>query len=85
MKKSALKQKPAVERFATQNAGKAELRIDRTGGRYESGVIRGVSLCSRGEALGHYMWCDSVFLDQITAAGKSHAKRLKSRFTHPDL
>lgn len=85
--KTALREKPAVDRFAIaikQADAKPTLRVDREGGRYNAGVIRGVSLCSRGEALGHYMWCDGVFLDQITAAAKSNQKLLKSRFTHPD-
>ena len=75
-----------VERFAASDKPNPEaVRIERTGGRYSAGVISGVSLCSRGEALGHGMWCDSVFLEQIVECGNSNLKPLKSRFAHPGL
>lgn len=60
--------------------------IDRTGGDRGAGLIEGFSVITRGEALGHRMWCDSEFLQQvhdaINAAGDAG---LKCRFTHPSL
>lgn len=60
--------------------------IDREGGDYGAGLISGMSAITRGEALGHGLWIDDVFLQQVadalTAAGESG---VKSRFTHPDM
>jgi hypothetical protein len=60
-------------------------RVDRTGGKYSAGLIRGVSLLTRGEALGHGYWCDSFMLDQCMAGMKLSQAGLKSRFTHPGM
>jgi len=60
-------------------------RVDRTGGLFGAGIIRGVSVLTRGEALGHGFWCDSVMLDQCLAFANSEARGLKCRFTHPGL
>lgn len=51
----------------------------------EQRVIEGCAVITAGEALGHSMWIDSEFLDQIAAAGNASAKGVKSRFTHPGL
>ena len=87
MTNPALKTAPKVERLASvqreKDGSDAAPRVDRTGGRYGAGIIRRVSLCSRGEALGHFMWIDGEMLTQIAEADTG-AKALKSRFTHPD-
>jgi len=81
-----LKNAPKVDRFsAPVKAAIDPQKIDRTGGRYGAGIIPGVSLCARGEALGHGMWIDEEFLQQIADAAETNPKLLKSRFTHPDL
>ena len=81
-----LKHAPKVDRFSAPiKAAIDPQKIDRTGGRYGAGVIPGVSLCARGEALGHGMWIDDDFLQQIVEAAETNPKLLKSRFTHPDL
>lgn len=51
----------------------------------EKRVIRGLSAITRGEALGHEMWIDEQFLEQLTAAGNALERGAKSRFTHPDM
>lgn len=60
--------------------------VDREGGDNGAGLISDFSVITRGEALGHEMWCDAEFLQQvhdaINAAGKAG---LKARFTHPGL
>lgn len=60
--------------------------IDREGGDYGAGVIYGVAILTRGEALGHGMWVDREMLEQthnaVQAAGKNG---VKARFTHPGL
>jgi hypothetical protein len=59
------------------------LLVDRAGGLFNQGMLRRISLCSRGEALGHYFWVDDVMLQQIADLAIEQGK-LKSRFTHPD-
>jgi hypothetical protein len=59
--------------------------IVRDGGQFEAGLIRGVSLCTRGEALGHYVWLDKEFIASVSDTGRSAAKGIKARFTHPSL
>jgi hypothetical protein len=54
-------------------------------GRYDAGILNGVSLCSRGPALGHGFWCDLDFIDSIADDANTAAKPIKSRFTHPGL
>lgn len=70
---------------ATPTKG-AKPRVDRMGGDYGAGIIRGVALATVGEALGHRMWLDDSFIatvhDRVKATGK---KGLKVRFTHPGL
>src|SRR5580698_1939845 len=59
--------------------------VDRTGGDYGAGIIRGFAVVSRGEALGHDVWLDDVFLSQVANAINSSRSGRKSRFTHPSL
>lgn len=67
-------------------AAGADPVIDRTGGRFGAGIIRGVSLAARGEALGHGMWLDEVTLSQIAElASRTGEAGLKCRFTHPGM
>eukprot|EP00456_Euglypha_rotunda_P064377 TRINITY_DN547_c0_g1_i3.p2 TRINITY_DN547_c0_g1~~TRINITY_DN547_c0_g1_i3.p2 ORF type:complete len:453 (+),score=97.62 TRINITY_DN547_c0_g1_i3:2441-3799(+) len=83
--KPALAEKPKVHRLqASKNTAKLGA-IDPTGGRWGAGIIPGVSLCTHGEALGHYAWIDAVMLQQIADQCNANAKLLKSRFQHPDL
>ena len=53
--------------------------VDREAGK--AGVIYGLAAITRGEALGHGMWIDSEFLDQLTTAKDS----VRCRFTHPGM
>lgn len=66
-------------------AGEKQPRIDPTGGLYDAGIIRGCAVITRGEALGHGMWCDRVFLTQVATAIELSGEGLKARFTHPGL
>lgn len=72
----------APKYFRAQSSGAG--RVDPTGGKYGFGVIYGVSLATRGEALGHGMWLDQQFVDSIAPAANS-VNGLKSRFTHPSM
>ncbi|MFH1346198.1 MAG: hypothetical protein ABIL01_34100 [Pseudomonadota bacterium] len=51
----------------------------------EARMIQGVSLVTRGEAIGHNIWLDRTFLDQTAEAGRRAEKGIKSHFTHPGL
>ena len=59
--------------------------VDTRGGDQEAGIIRGMAIITRGEALGHFGWIDAVFLRQVHDAIKSHPNGIKARFTHPGL
>jgi hypothetical protein len=59
--------------------------VDPTGGDSGAGLIRGMAVITRGEALGHSMWIDAVFLQQVTDAINAQANGVKARFTHPGL
>lgn len=60
-------------------------KIDREGGKYKAGLIPGFSVISKGEALGHDLWIDEVFLSQVADAINTLKTGSKSRFTHPGL
>lgn len=62
-----------------------ELRVDQHGGINKAGVIRGLSVITRGEALGHDLWIDEVFLGQVEELVNRPNKGVKSRFAHPGL
>ena len=61
-------------------------QIDREGGDEGAGVIRGTSVITIGEALGHDLWVDQTFLEQVAhAINETGDRGLKSRFTHPGV
>ena len=73
-----------IDRFG--RADGADPVIERDGGKFGAGVIRGVSLASVGEALGHEMWLDQTTIEQVTEYAKATGETgLKARFTHPGL
>lgn len=69
------------EYFRATKATGTSPQVDRETG---SGVIRGVSVVTRGEALGHDLWLDADFVSDVTAAINS-GNGIKARFTHPGL
>lgn len=71
---------PKLTRLATKGAKSEPGKIDR-----KNGVLRGYSVITRGEALGHGLWIDSEMLSQVADAGNSSPNGIKSRFTHPGL
>ncbi len=70
-------------RFAAGSSD-PDLRVDRTGGQWGSGLIYGVSLITRGEALGHRQWIDGIFLDQLVRS-LGMGLFVKSTYGHPDM
>ena len=77
----------APERVRMASAtGTATPTVDRSGGRWGAGLVRGFAVISRGEALGRDEWIDEVFLRQVHDAMRAAGARgVKSRFTHPGL
>jgi hypothetical protein len=62
--------------------------VQRDGGLFGFGLIQGVSVITKGEALGHEMWIDGDFLSDVTGAinaSESVSGGVKARFTHPGL
>ena len=80
---SALADPPAY--FRAAKAKGSAPRVDREGGAYGAGVIRGVSVITAGEAVGHGVWIDQAFIDQAAAALAEEPNGIKSRWTHPDM
>lgn len=80
---SAIDTKPRYFR-AGKSTGSA-VRVDRYGGYDKAGLIRDVSVITRGEALGHYTWIDTEFLQQVADSINQPNKGVKSRFTHPSM
>jgi hypothetical protein len=75
---------PSAFRAAPTKSGET-LRVERKGGRYGAGLIRDVSVITRGEALGHDAWCDGVMLAQVADAINATEQGVKTRFTHPSM
>jgi hypothetical protein len=71
--------------FRTPTSHTSSLWIEPKGGIHEAGRIRGASVVTRGEALGHGLWLDSEFISQTHEAINASELGIKSRFTHPSL
>jgi len=63
----------------------AEPAVQRNGGKNQEGLIRGLSVVTRGEALGHDLWLDDTFCNQVALAIDEKNNGAKARFTHPSL
>lgn len=70
--------------FSGSRGGDAAAPIDRTGGDYGAGIIRGFAVVTRGEASGHNLWLDSHFIGQVQAA-MAATNGIRVRFTHPSM
>ncbi len=69
-----------------RSSGKTEPKFDKAGGTFGAGIIRDVSLITRGESLGHGGWIDQEFLKQVSEAAMAFGDSgVKSRFTHPGM
>lgn len=85
MSKSKLKGAPTRFRSGVSKGLSPESRVDKSGGRFGAGVITGFAVVTRGEALGHGLWIDDVFVASVSEALAASDMGLKSRFTHPDM
>lgn len=63
---------------ATADAGQPN-----RGGRYGAGWIRRAAIVTRGEAAGHELWIDAIFLGSIVDAINARPEGIKSRWSHP--
>ena len=63
----------------------SKAKVEREGGYASAGIIRSVAMITEGEALGHDVWIDSEFNQQVADAINSADRGIKSRFTHPTL
>jgi hypothetical protein len=51
----------------------------------EKGIIKGVKVCSEGEAKGHGVQLNKNFIREVTRLGKEHGPGIKARFGHPNM
>lgn len=52
---------------------------------HEKGIIRGVKVCSEGEAKGHCVSLDGEFIGTLVEQGGAAKQGLKARFGHPNM
>lgn len=75
--------KPDVGRYLVGGEDQTAARVTRDGGRNGAGVIRGLSLSTRGEALGHNEWVDAdAIADVVRYVNEG---KVKSRLSHPSM
>lgn len=51
----------------------------------DKGVIRGVSICTAGPALGHGVHLDESFIEELVSQASEMKLGLKARFGHPNM
>lgn len=85
MTKLKLNTAPNRSRIQSLAVGSVPVRTETDQGRFGGGMLADVSVITRGEALGHGFWIDSVFLSQISEHMTAATLGVKSRFTHPGL
>lgn len=83
MKTNQRNLREAPQRNASEALRSPPGEVARDGGRYDAGLIRGVSAITRGEALGHGFWVDDEFLGEVATA--LNASDRKARFRHPGV
>lgn len=74
-----------VDRLRRASLREGEVETNREGGDFGAGMIEGVAVITRGEALGHRAWVDSYAVNQVVEFGKASPAGIKSRFAHPGL
>lgn len=83
-KRSNLAKAPTYYRSGIAKSGEVT-KVSFDGGKFGAGVVTGVAVITRGEALGHDSWIDSEFIWQVNAQLKNSEQGVKSRYTHPDM
>src|SRR3972149_6466919 len=80
---SVIPTKPSFLRAAPSRGAKPI--VEREGGDYGAGLIRQTAIVTRGEALGHWMWLDGVFVSTVQKQIHASSRGIKARFAHPSL
>jgi len=78
-----INKKPTTFRGPLSTGLAEDSKIETDGGEYSAGLISGFAVITRGEALGHGMWIDEVFVGQVSEALSKGS--VKSRYTHPGM
>jgi len=81
---SVITEAPERVRLNAERSTEFEAPVEMDGGSRKAGIIRGASLISEGEALGHDMWIDRAALSQVVALA-DESTGVKVRFTHPSM
>lgn len=71
-----------MERIYQYKQSRAAPEIERQQGMR---ILRNVSMCSVGEAIGHGTWSDLEFIESIVAAVNNSKLGIKGRFGHPGI
>lgn len=83
--KKNLSKAPTYYRSGIAKGVVSQQPVNFYGGKFGAGLIPGVAVITRGEALGHDAWVDRDFIAQVDAAMAASANGVKSRYTHPDM
>ena len=51
----------------------------------DEGVIKGVKMCSEGEAKGHGVWLNKKFISKVVELAQEQERGVKARFGHPNM
>ncbi len=51
----------------------------------ENGIIKGVKVCSEGDAKGHGIYLNKKFINNVVRLGKEQTVGVKARFGHPNM
>ena len=52
---------------------------------HEKGIIKGVKVCSEGDAKGHGVYLNKQFVRDVAKFGKEQTVGVKARFGHPNM
>lgn len=85
MRNLKLDRSPSRKRLQSLTTGPEPLLVKSNEGQFGAGLLQSVSAITKGEALGHGMWVDEVFVAQVADALSAAERGTKSRFTHPGL
>lgn len=58
--------------------------VDPLGGMYGAGIIQGIAINCEGEALGHGVWLEPEFQQEVVRQGYAKENGIKARFGHPN-
>jgi hypothetical protein len=77
--RKAISKAPGCLRFSQYGTARPK------GVNREKEILEGFTIIQVGEALGHDLWIDKTFIEQVAENASQFETGLKSRFTHPGL